>query len=615
MKKRNVFFGLLMIFTLVLSSCGDILGSEVDKSALTTAIETAEELRDSKTIGTETGQVPQAAVTTYTTAIETAQNVVDNIDATDEEISAAVTALAAATVIFNNSIISDSGNGEDSIAPVITLTGDVNVNIAIGDTYTDAGATATDNVDGDITSAIVTVSTVDTTTAGDYTVTYDVSDAAGNSAVTVVRNVIVSEEVTPDTTELFTFGDSVLVLDTDFTVTSAIEGTDWGSGTVVTSTNDTSTEYTTAISADMGTGWGPAAAVAYNFAAGTLTGADYLNVKIKSTHNADGADFVEFQLIGATQGNPTLIYDTDEGWNVLDNGWVEITLDLAAFGDDLSGVTNIVLIDKDSVVQTIYITDLAVTPFAPELIGPSISLLGDATVTVNVGETYTDAGATASDNVDGDISDSITIDGTVDVDTAGEYTLTYNVTDSDGNAAVAVTRTVVVVDLSTTIDAELFTISGVAQVLDTDFTITSAIGGTDWGSGTVITSTENNSMGYTPVIEAQMGSGWGPAVAVAYNFDAGTLTNQTTLTLKIKSVHNQVGADFVEFQIVGASDNAARLVYDTDAGWDATSLEDGWVQVTLDLTLYGDLSTATNLVIVDKDSIVQTVYITDVVIE
>jgi len=37
---------------------------------------------------------------------------------------------------------------------VITLLGDATVNINVGDIYTDAGATATDDVDGDITGAI-----------------------------------------------------------------------------------------------------------------------------------------------------------------------------------------------------------------------------------------------------------------------------------------------------------------------------------------------------------------------------------------------------------------------------------------------------------------------------
>ena len=82
---------------------------------------------------------------------------------------------------------------EDSIAPVITLLGDATVSIEVGDTYIDAGATAKDNYDGDITSNIVTVSNVDTAIIGSYTVTYDVTDVNGNAADTVTRIVTVED--------------------------------------------------------------------------------------------------------------------------------------------------------------------------------------------------------------------------------------------------------------------------------------------------------------------------------------------------------------------------------------------------------------------------------------
>ena len=59
-------------------------------------------------------------------------------------------------------------NVVDTTVPVITLTGDATVTIEVGAVYTDAGATALDNYDGDITSSIVEVSTVDTAIAGSY---------------------------------------------------------------------------------------------------------------------------------------------------------------------------------------------------------------------------------------------------------------------------------------------------------------------------------------------------------------------------------------------------------------------------------------------------------------
>ena len=69
----------------------------------------------------------------------------------------------------------------DTTPPVISIIGSASIRITEGDTYTDAGATATDDVSGDLTSSIVTTNPVDTSTPGTYTVTYTVTDAAGNT--------------------------------------------------------------------------------------------------------------------------------------------------------------------------------------------------------------------------------------------------------------------------------------------------------------------------------------------------------------------------------------------------------------------------------------------------
>lgn len=77
----------------------------------------------------------------------------------------------------------------DTIPPVITLLGNNPVNIQVGSSYVDAGATASDNIDGDITGKIIVVNPVDINTVGTYTITYDVIDLAGNPATQVTRTV------------------------------------------------------------------------------------------------------------------------------------------------------------------------------------------------------------------------------------------------------------------------------------------------------------------------------------------------------------------------------------------------------------------------------------------
>ncbi|OUR88150.1 hypothetical protein A9Q81_24625 [Gammaproteobacteria bacterium 42_54_T18] len=69
----------------------------------------------------------------------------------------------------------------DQTAPTLTIVGESEITITLNDDYTEAGFSATDNVDGDISANVVVAGdTVDTSVIKSYTVTYNVSDAAGN---------------------------------------------------------------------------------------------------------------------------------------------------------------------------------------------------------------------------------------------------------------------------------------------------------------------------------------------------------------------------------------------------------------------------------------------------
>lgn len=93
---------------------------------------------------------------------------------------------------------SSSSVPRDTTAPVIILAGDNPQTIEAGETYMELGATASDNHDGDLSAVIIIdASTVDTAVPGDYTVSYDVSDSAGNAAVTVTRTVLVRDTIPP----------------------------------------------------------------------------------------------------------------------------------------------------------------------------------------------------------------------------------------------------------------------------------------------------------------------------------------------------------------------------------------------------------------------------------
>ncbi|MBV1911710.1 MAG: DUF5011 domain-containing protein, partial [Kangiellaceae bacterium] len=97
---------------------------------------------------------------------------------------------------------------------------------------------------------------------------------------------------------------------------------------------------------------------------------------------------------------------------------------------------------------------------------PIVSLVGDETIVLHLGDAFDDPGATATDQEDGNISASIIVNGSVDSSSAGRYTLSYSVTDSNGTSSAAVERNVVVVppvtvEVDSAITPELDTITDI----------------------------------------------------------------------------------------------------------------------------------------------------------
>jgi hypothetical protein len=99
---------------------------------------------------------------------------------------------STSTVETNATTTVSTSTSPDTVAPVITLNGPASVTLTQGSVYTEEGATSTDNVD---TNVQVNLSgSVDTGTAGTYTITYTATDTAGNTA-TATREVIVTSPV------------------------------------------------------------------------------------------------------------------------------------------------------------------------------------------------------------------------------------------------------------------------------------------------------------------------------------------------------------------------------------------------------------------------------------
>ena len=76
-------------------------------------------------------------------------------------------------------------------------------------------------------------------------------------------------------------------------------------------------------------------------------------------------------------------------------------------------------------------------------VAPQLTLKGAQVIMLRLGKTYVEPGFVATDNCDGDITQKVTVTGTVDGNTAGTYVLEYSVQDGSGNTATA-TRKVIV---------------------------------------------------------------------------------------------------------------------------------------------------------------------------
>ena len=361
--------------------------------------------------------------------------------------------MATGTDLAGTTIETNPTSGEtliiDNTPPTITLEGANPQSIELGTSYSELEATATDNTDDDSTltdSIVIDASAVNVNTIGSYTVTYNVSDAAGNAATQVTRtvNVVDTDTTIPEIT-LTGANPQSIELGTSYSELGA---------TATDNTDDDST-ITSAIDID-------ASAVNVNVL-GDYTvfynvsdAAGNAAIQVTRTVNVVDTTIPEITLTGA---NPQSIE--------LGTSYSELGATATDNADDNSTITSAIVIDADAVdvnvlgeyTVTYNVSDAAGNAAdevsrivnvvdTSDSVPPVIILLGSASVFLELGTDYTDAGATASDGIGGNITPSIVVTGTIDNTIVGDYTIFYNVNDAEGNPATQVTRTVTVVNYS-----------------------------------------------------------------------------------------------------------------------------------------------------------------------
>ena len=124
--------------------------------------------------------------------------------------------------------------------PTIVLNGNENITLNLGDSYIDAGASATDTANVDITADIYSVNMVTTTTPGSFVITYDVKDSNGIWAEQVTRSITVIDNSInnpPSASNIYISGNiatgSIITLNYTF---EDIDGDNEGASTIVWST-------------------------------------------------------------------------------------------------------------------------------------------------------------------------------------------------------------------------------------------------------------------------------------------------------------------------------------------------------------------------------------------
>ncbi|MFA5246953.1 MAG: immunoglobulin-like domain-containing protein, partial [Candidatus Micrarchaeia archaeon] len=299
----------------------------------------------------------------------------------------------------------------------------------VGSTYSDAGATATDNYDGDITASIATVNSVNTNAVGTYAITYDVSDSSGNPATQVTRTVNVVDTSAPIISILgsnpATVEAKAAYVDAGATALDAVDG-----AVIVTSSSTVNTD-------ELGT---------YLV---TYSATDLHGNTATATRTVTVVDTVA-PVISIIGDNPASVevyaVYADAGATAFDA--VDGTVPVVASGTvntNALGSNTITYSASDSHGNTATATRVV---NVVDTTAPTITLIGEMSVTIEIGSTYVDAGASANDNYDGDITAGIVIVNSVNTNAVGSYSITYDVTDSSGNFATQVTRTVNVVDTS-----------------------------------------------------------------------------------------------------------------------------------------------------------------------
>ena len=316
----------------------------------------------------------------------------------------------------------------DTTAPVFSGVEDVTIFLEEAFEPT-SGVSATDNVDGDITDDIVVSGVVDNMSPGTYFLKYSITDSSGNKTE-AVRYVTV--EVDPSL-----IGDEMVPngnFDLGWAVWGATTGLEGGTANYTVVDGVLEVEIT-GVSGGL---WEPRlenSGIAFENGVTYLVQFEAKALAPRSIHVQVGELLASAPWFTNFKPGQTEIFDLSTEWQTFSFKFT-MGLDTNENGGlyfEMGTVTGDV--GTDNLLTTVYMDNVTIeesTP-DPDTISPVIS--GIDNVTIDLGTEF-DAltGVSAIDNFDGDITDLVVVEGTVDINTVAEYTLTYTVEDAAGNS-------------------------------------------------------------------------------------------------------------------------------------------------------------------------------------
>jgi len=347
------------------------------------------------------------------------------------------------TIYLNSQILDIAGNAfqeETSFEfstivtnnkPIITLTSENPITIYQNQSFVAPSISAIDDEDGDITDQIIITGTVDTSLIGNYTINYNVTDSEGLAADEVSLTVNIIADIPPALT---------LIGEDPLTVLQGQPYIEPGATAIDVEDGDISTAISITGSVDTNI---PGAYILTYRVTDSFGNTSEINRTVNVTENLkptitiNGESSITVYQF-ANFSEPSVTASDLEDGNLTSLIVKTGQIDTAVLGEQ-SYRYNVT--DSSGAAAD----EMRFTVMVIENNQPVINLLGDNPHTILQGQAYVEAGATATDVEDGDISSNIIISGTVDIGTPGTYTVSYNIADSIGFAANEVTRTVIVV--------------------------------------------------------------------------------------------------------------------------------------------------------------------------